>query len=150
MRHDDIDINRTVRAVIEAHTSTPGHLLPALHAIQDELSYIPSDAVIMLAEAFNLSRAEVHGVISFYHDFCTAPSAKHVVRVCCAEACQSMGSDRLLARAEKGTNKDIAVEQVYCLGHCAVPPSVMIDNTPYAHMTCDRLDKLINNLKEST
>ena len=150
MRHDEIDITGTVRAILETHASTPGTLLPALHAIQDALGYIASDAVAMLADAFNLSRAEVHGVISFYHDFRTAPPAKHVVRVCCAEACQSMGSDRLLAHAEQSGDGEIAVEQVYCLGHCAASPSVMIDGTPHARVTPDRLDKLFNDLKEAT
>lgn len=150
MRDDEIDITGTVRAILEAHASTPGPLLPAMHAIQDALGYVPSDAVAMLADAFNLSRAEVHGVISFYHDFRTTPPAKHIVRVCCAEACQSMGSERLLARAEKGADSDIAIEKVYCLGHCAASPSVTIDGTPHARVTPDRLDKLIHDLREAT
>lgn len=150
MRHDEIDITGAVRALLQAHASTPGSLLPALHTIQDALGYIPPEAVAMLADAFNLSRAEVQGVISFYHDFRTAPPAKHVVRVCCAEACQSMGSDRLLAQAEHSADGDIAVEQVFCLGHCTASPSVMIDGTPHARVTPDRLEKLIHDLKEAT
>lgn len=148
MRYDDNDITGATRAILEAHAFPPGALLPALHALQDALGYIPSAAVAMLADVFNLSRAEVHGVISFYHDFRTAPPAKHIVRVCCAEACQSMGSDRLLVHAEQGRDGEIAVERVYCLGHCAASPAVVIDGAPHARVTPGRLDKLINDLKE--
>ncbi|WP_136420384.1 NAD(P)H-dependent oxidoreductase subunit E [Herbaspirillum sp. ST 5-3] len=149
MRHDENDITGAVRAILEAHASTPESLLSALHAIQDALGYIPSEAIAMLADTFNLSRAEVHGVISFYHDFRTTPPAKHVVHVCCAEACQSMGSDRLLVHAAKSADSKIEIEQVYCLGHCAVSPSVLIDGTPHVRVTPDRLDKLIHDLKEA-
>lgn len=157
MRHDEIDITSTVRAILDANGSGPGMLLPALHAIQDALGFIPSESVTAVADAFNLSRAEVHGVISFYHDFRTAPPPRHTIRVCRAEACQSMGGDLILAHAEKTTgcreheqsgDGRFSIEPVYCLGHCAAAPAIMIDDTPHARVTPAALDKLLENLKE--
>ena len=159
MRHDEIDITGTVRAILDANGSAPGMLLPALHAIQDALGFIPSEAVAVVADAFNLSRAEVHGVISFYHDFRTAPPPRHTIRICRAEACQSMGGDRVLAHAERaagcgehehGADGGFSIEPVYCLGHCAAAAAIMIDDTPHARVTPAALDKLIENLKEPT
>lgn len=133
----------------------PGGLLPLLHALQEELGYVPPESVPDIARAFNLSRAEVHGVISFYHDFRTEPAGRHVVQVCRAEACQAMGSRELEAHAQKAlgigfgeTTPDgaITLEPVYCLGNCACSPSVRIDDDVYARVDAGRLDVLIARL----
>ena len=120
----------TLQAILETHRHQPGALLPVLHAIQETMGFIPPDAVPLVAEALNLSRAEVHGVITFYHHFRQQPPGRHVLQLCRAEACQSMGGEALAdhARATLGcdfheTTADGAVtlEPVYCLGNCALP-----------------------------
>ena len=127
-------------------------LLPVLHAIQDRLGFIPPDAVEGLAQAFNLSRAEVHGVITFYHHFKTTPPARCTVQVCRAEACQSMGGDALLAHARQALGCELhahtadggfALEPVYCLGQCATAPAIMINDAVHARVTPARFDRLL-------
>ena len=139
--------------IVARLASIPGPLLPILHAIQDELGYIPSDAVPAIARGLNLSRAEVHGVISFYHFFRTHPPGRHVVQVCRAEACQSVHGERTEAHARAalgtdfhGTSADgrFSLEAVYCLGNCAAGPSVMIDGRLYGRVTPERLDELLS------
>ena len=133
----------------------PGGLLPVLHAIQEEVGYIPPESVPVIAEALNLSRAEVHGVISFYHDFRSEPVGRHVVHVCRAESCQALGGEALLAHACKrlgvdvhGTTADGAVtlEPIYCLGNCALSPAVMVDRHLYGRMSAQRLDVMLDGL----
>lgn len=147
----------TVRTILASRAPAQGDLLPTLHAIQDALGYIAPETVGDIASTFNLSRAEVHGVITFYHHFRTTPPARHTVQICRAEACQSMGSDQLLAHAEKalgcglhGHSADgqFGLEPVYCLGHCANSPSMMINDDVYARVTPARFDKLIAKTKE--
>ena len=143
---------------------TQDQLLPALHAIQDAAGYIPADAVADIAAAFNLSRAEVHGVITFYHYFRTEAPARHVVQICRAEACQSMGGDALAAHAERatgcklhahgeghscGSHGDVTLEPVYCLGQCATAPAVMIDGQLHARVTPQRFDAVLARAKEA-
>ncbi len=141
---------------IAAHQERPGGLLPLLHAIQDALGFVPPDAVARIAQALNLSRAEVHGVITFYHDFRTAPPGRHVVKLCRAEACQAMGSEALEAHArarlgvdfrETTANGAITLEPVYCLGNCALSPAVMIDGQLHGRVSSERLDRLMEPLK---
>ena len=141
-----------VAAAIEAHRGRPGALMPMLHAVQDALGYVPDAAVPLLAQAVNWSRAEVHGVLTYYHHFRRTPAGRHVLQVCRAEACQSCGAEDLLAHAEQvlgcglhETNASGAVtlEPVYCLGLCASSPAVQIDDKPYARMTPARLDRLL-------
>lgn len=133
----------------------PGGLLPILHAIQEEVGYIPPESVPTIAEALNLSRAEVHGVISFYHDFRSEPAGRHVVHVCRAESCQSVGAEALLAHAcdrlgveVHGTTADGAVtlEPIYCLGNCALSPAVMVDRKLYGRVTAQQLDTMLESL----
>jgi formate dehydrogenase subunit gamma len=133
-------------------------LLPALHAIQDKLGFVPDDAVPAIAAAFNLSRAEVHGVITFYHYFRTTPPARHVVQICRAESCQSMGGDALLAHAEAAlgcalhahtADGQFALEPVYCLGQCAVSPAIMVNDAVHARVTPLRFDSLIAKARET-
>lgn len=140
---------------IQQYREVPGGLLPLLHAIQARLGFIPADAVPAIAGALHLSRAEVHGVISFYHDFRTAPAGRHLLQICRAEACQAMGSRALEAHAKArlgidygGTTADGAVtlEPVYCLGNCACSPSVRIDDAVHARVDADRLDALLASL----
>ena len=137
----------------------PGGLLPILHAIQEEVGYVPPESVPLIAEALNLSRAEVHGVISFYHDFRSEPPGRHIVHVCRAESCQSVGAEALLAHACErlgvdvhGTSADGAVtlEPVYCLGNCALSPAVMVDHRNlYGRVTADRLDAVLETLRSA-
>jgi formate dehydrogenase subunit gamma len=138
--------------IVAAEARREGALLPVLHAIQAAFGYIPAEAVPLIARALNLSRAEVHGVISFYHDFRRHPPGRHILQLCRAEACQSMGADALAARARDQlgvtwgeTTRDGAVtlEPVFCLGLCACAPSAMLDGRPVARLDPNRLDALL-------
>lgn len=144
-----------VAAAIATHRDRPGALLPILHAIQDALGWIPSQAVPVIARALSLSRAEVHGVLTFYQDFRRTPPGRHVVQVCRAEACQACGSDALFAQASRllecppdETRADgaITLEAAYCLGLCAAAPSLCIDGRLHARVSPDRLDSLLGRL----
>jgi formate dehydrogenase subunit gamma len=128
-----------------------GALLPALHAIQDALGYVPEAAIPRLADALKLSRAEVVGTLSFYHDFRTKPPGRHVLKVCRAEACQAMGGNALAEHVKerlgcdfKGTTPggDVTLDEVYCLGNCACAPAVMIDGVLHGRVTRERFDVL--------
>ena len=138
--------------VIALHAEGEGVLLPMLHALQEAFGHVPAAAVPMVARALNLSRAEVHGVISFYHDFRRAPAGRVVVKLCQAEACQAMGGRSLAAAAEATlgvrlgeTSADgrITLEPVYCLGLCATAPSGMIEGQPAGRLTPARLAALL-------
>jgi len=133
-----------------------GALLPILHALQEEFGYIDDAAVPLIADALNISRAEVHGVISFYHDFRKAPSGRHVLRVCRAEACQSMGCEALVRHLEKRlgiqvgettADRSLTVEQVFCLGNCALSPAVMLDGEPYGRVSPEVADFLVDDAR---
>lgn len=140
----------TIRRVLDDKRDMPGALLPILHDIQDELGHVPPEAVADIAEALNLSRAEVHGVISYYHHFRTEPARAHVVQVCRAEACQSCGSDALWEHASCQTkDADVTLEPVYCLGLCATAPALTIAGKPYARVGTARFDHLLARLKEA-
>ncbi len=147
-----------VAEAIEAHRECEGPLLPVLHAIQDRLGYIPREAVAAVAHALNLSRADVHGVISFYHDFRTEPAGRHVVRLCQAEACQSVGSEGLATHARTRLGVDFhqtsadgsfTLEPVYCLGGCACSPTMMLDGRLYGRVTPERFDLLVSALERA-
>jgi formate dehydrogenase subunit gamma len=137
----------------------PGALMPVLHAVQDALEFVPKDAVPLIALELNLSVAEVHGVVSFYHYFLQERPGRRVVHLCRAEACQARGSVALEAHAKKslgidfhGTTSDgaITLEPVYCLGNCALGPSVMIDERLHGRVTAARFDALMTQSREST
>ena len=147
--------DQVVTACIERYRSTAGGLLPLLHDVQAQLGYIPSETVPAIASAFSLSRAEVYGVITFYHDFRTEQAGRHRVQICCAEACQAMGAQSLQAHAtavlgmamgETSTDGQVTLEPVYCLGNCACSPSVRIDQEIYARVDADRFDQLLSEL----
>jgi formate dehydrogenase subunit gamma len=144
-----------VQALIAQHAATPGALLPLLHAVQDLLGYVPAGAVPLIAKGLNLSRAEVHGVITYYHHFRQTPPGRHVVQVCRAEACQARGADALMAQAERilgctahSTRADGAVSllPVYCLGLCAQSPALMVGEELHARMTSAKLQTLASQL----
>ncbi len=146
-----------IRALLEQYPAQQGHLLPALHAIQDALGFVPPDCLADVALRFNISRAEVHGVLTFYHHFRDTAPARHTVRICRAEACQSMGANALMAQAEaalgcrqhqSSADGRYALEPVYCLGLCATAPSLMIDDVLHARVTPARLERLLASMKE--
>jgi formate dehydrogenase subunit gamma len=139
-----------LNAIFGKHLHQPGSLLPILHDIQHELGYVPDEAVPLIAKELNLSRAEVHGVITYYHHFRQTPPARHTVHVCCAEACQANGGEALAehaaARLQQG---DITMEPVYCLGLCSIGPAIQIDETTlHARVTPEKFDSLITALGE--
>ena len=136
-----------------------GALLPGLHEIQARCGYIPTEAVPLVADRLNLTRAEVHGVISYYHHFRQQPAGKVVVQVCRAEACQSVGAEALAEHVVKSlgcdfheTSKDgsVTLEPVYCLGHCACGPSIMVGDDVHARVTPERFDKLMQRARSAT
>jgi formate dehydrogenase subunit gamma len=142
-----------VRAVAAAHRDQRGSLLPILHAVQAKLGWVPADAIAVLADELNLSRAEVHGVVTFYHDFRREPPARTTVRICRAEACRALGADRLVARVgeryglspgQTASDGSVRVEQVFCLGNCALGPSVQVDGRVHGRMDETRLTSILD------
>ena len=141
-------ISRIVREL----KARPGALLPILHAIQEELGYIPEDAVPTIADEMNLTRAEVHGVVTFYHDFRQHPPGRHIVKICQAESCQAAGSNGLTVFVKKRLGIDFhqttedrqcSLEPVYCLGNCALSPSVMVDKEVFGRVTDERFEEIL-------
>lgn len=136
---------QAVDAVLAERAALPGALLPVLHGVQDALGFIPPAALPVIARALSLSRAEVHGVVTYYHHFRTTPPRGRVVQVCRAEACRSMGAEALMAHARTtidGAGCD-TLEAAYCLGLCAQSPAVMIGERLHARMTPTKLDALL-------
>ncbi|HVB57480.1 MAG TPA: formate dehydrogenase subunit gamma [Candidatus Acidoferrales bacterium] len=142
--------------LIQELAHMPGALLPILHALQEEFGYIDRSAIPLISDALNLSHAEVHGVISFYHDFRYEPPGKHVLRLCRAEACQSMGGESTVRHVESRlgiqvgeTTHDNAftLEPVFCLGNCALSPSVMLDGELYGRVSPEVVDLLIDDVR---
>jgi formate dehydrogenase subunit gamma len=151
-----VALQEIVETAVASRLERIGALLPVLHAVQDKLGYVPPDAVPMIAHALHLSRAEVHGVISFYHDFRTAPPGEHVVHLCRAEACQAMGARELERHARQRLGIDfgettadglVTLEPVYCLGNCACAPSIRINDEIHARVTAEKFDALISGLE---
>ncbi len=139
--------------LIQEFGAAPEMLVQILNAFVDKFSYISEEAIRQIADEVNLSRADVHGVVSYYHDHRTKPAGKRLVRICQAESCQAMGSDALTAHAEKSlglqmhsTSDDgeITLEPIYCLGNCACSPAVMIDNRVYGRVDASRFDQLMS------
>jgi formate dehydrogenase subunit gamma len=149
----DSTAQETVLSVVERLKATPGALLPILHGVQDALGYIPPAAVPLIADGLNLSRAEVHGVISFYHYFRDTKPGRHTIHLCRAEACQSMNQQATEAHAKQklgvdfhGTtaNGAFTFEPVYCLGNCACSPAMMVDGELYGRVTPQRFDDIVS------
>ena len=148
-----------VVGIIAELKDKPGALLPILHGIQDSEGYIPESSVAMIAAELNLSRAEVHGVISFYHHFRTTPPGRHVMQVCVAEACQARGSRELESYAQEKlgvgfhqttSDREITLEKVYCLGNCACGPSVRVDDDIVGRVSNERFNELVEELTTQT
>ena len=145
-----------VQDILAAHSGMEGPLLPILHAVQAEFGHVPQEALPVIAKALNISRAEVHGVMSFYHDFREETAGRHVVKLCRAEACQAMGADRVAAHAKSvlgvdwhGTTADGAVtlEPIFCLGLCACAPAAMVDGRLVGRVNEARLDALLAGVR---
>ena len=145
-----------VQNAIAACRDLPGALLPLLHAVQDALGYVPPASVPTIAQALNLSRADVHGVLTFYHHFRTTPPGRHVLQLCRAESCQAMGATALEAQAKQrlgidyhATSADgaITLEPAYCLGNCALSPALLVDGELVGRVTPQRLADLIATLE---
>lgn len=140
-------------AIVARHEARPERLIQILHDVSGQFGYVPKEAIRQLADELNLSRADVHGVVTYYHDFRTEPPAGHTVRICQAEACQAMGSTALTAHAEESlgfplgeSGSEISLEAVYCLGNCACSPAVMVDGRTYGRVDSERFDELIGAL----
>jgi formate dehydrogenase subunit gamma len=138
--------------IISEHSAREGATLVILHALQEAFGYVPEPALPMVAAALNLSRAEVYGVFTFYHDFRKEPAARHVLKLCRAEACQAAGGDALVARAQAKlgigigdttTDSRVTLEPIYCLGLCATAPSAMLDGRLVGRLDAARIDALI-------
>ena len=147
--------NDAVGQVVDGFGARPEMLVQILQGVMQQIGYIPEGVIQQLADALNLSRADVHGVVSFYHDFRRTPPGNHVVKVCQAEACQAMGSRHLTAHAEKAlgidmheSNDEVTLEPVYCLGNCACSPAVMIDDKTYGRVSNERFDQLVAAMQE--
>ncbi len=147
-----IDPDSALNDALARHASEPGALLPILHDLQDAVGHVPARLVPVIAEALNLSRAEVHGVVTYYHHFRAEPAGRCLLQICRAEACQAMGADALLAHAERqlgcsshGTTADGAftLEPVFCLGLCASSPAIRVGDELHARVTPQRFDALV-------
>ena len=148
-----------IQQEVDALKDKPGALLPILHAIQDRFGYIPEAAVPIIAETLHQTRADIHGVLSFYHHFRTHPVGSHVVQVCRAEACQALGARQLEAHIKERlavdyhqTTRDneITLEPVYCLGNCACGPSLRVDDDIHGRVTTAKFDHLVESLTTAT
>ena len=146
---------QAIQDEVDALKHTPGAMLPILHAIQDRFGYIPDEAVPIIAETLRHTRAEVHGIISFYHHFRTRPAGRHVVQICRAEACQAVGGRQLEQHAKSalgvdyhGTTLDrqFTLEPVYCLGNCACGPSIRVGDEIHGRVDPARFDALMDDL----
>jgi formate dehydrogenase subunit gamma len=157
---DQLDPERAARvdAAVAAHAHVTAPLMPVLHAVQDALGFIPLAAIPRVARGLNLTRAEVYGVVTFYHHFRTEPTGRHLVAICQAEACKAMGSDALTAHAKRTLGVDyheitgdglFSLEPVYCLGNCACTPSIMVGTEVHARVTPERFDEIVAELREA-
>lgn len=153
---DSVEVTARVGEILTAHKGMEGPLLPILHAIQAEFGYVPQAALPIIAQDLNLSKAEVHGVMSFYHDFRENPAGHHVLKLCRAEACKSVGADRVAAHAQKElgiewheTTKDgkITLEPVFCLGLCACAPAAIVDGKLVGRVDEAKVSAIIRGLK---
>jgi formate dehydrogenase subunit gamma len=150
---------RAVLRIVAEHKSRPGPLIEILHGVQASLGFVPPSAVALIAAGLNLSRAEVHGVVSFYHFFRDHPVGRHVVRLCQAESCQAMGASALAAHAKERLGIDFhetsadgafTLEPVYCLGNCACSPALMIDGDLLGRVTVQDFDDLVTAGRKRT
>ena len=156
MQTHSTEIAAQTALIIEEMKDLEGPLLPILHGIQEEFGYAPNEALPVIAQALNLSNAEVHGVVTFYHDYRRQPAGRHVLKLCQAEACQSMGSDRIAAMVqqvlgigfhETASDGSVTLEPVYCLGLCACAPSAMLDGEVIGRLDSDAVDEIVKEVR---
>jgi formate dehydrogenase subunit gamma len=153
MNPNSTQMTEVLTALVTQHADMPGALLPILHAVQAKLGHVPPAAIPVIADGLNLSRAEVHGVMAFYHDFHSEPRGATTIQLCRAEACQAMGSAALETHVKQrlgidygGTTADgrYSLEPVYCLGNCACSPSIRMGDEVYARVTATRFDAILD------
>jgi formate dehydrogenase subunit gamma len=149
----DTELAKSAKAICATHRNKPDELLEILHDVQHAHGFVADEALPVIANALNLSRAEVHGVVTFYHEFRRKPAGRHIVKICRAEACQAMGTGELCAHAATKLGTDIGstspdgrftLEAAYCLGNCALAPAVMIDGELKGRVDPRRFDELIS------
>ncbi|MGI6850845.1 formate dehydrogenase subunit gamma [Mesorhizobium sp. 1B3] len=150
------EIETRTTAVVEQLKGLEGPLLPILHGIQEEFGYVPSESLPVIASALNLSRAEVHGVVSFYHDYRRHPAGRHVLKLCRAEACQAVGGDAMADRLkqllgigfhETTNDGSVTLEPVYCLGLCACAPSAMLDGEVIGRLDMGKIEEIVEAVR---
>ncbi len=149
--------DKFARSICAEHGDKADELLEILHEVQNQKGYLSDGAMRTIAHALNISRAEIHGVVSFYHDYKREAAAKQTIKICRAEACQAIGADALIAQAEAafGTtldaqSKEIGLEATYCLGNCALGPAVMIENKLYGRVDIAKLKNLSMKHREGS
>ena len=156
MQPASTEIASRTAAIIQELKGLEGPLLPILHEIQEELGHVPQAALPVIADGLNLSRAEVHGVVTFYHDFRARPAGRHVLKLCQAEACQSMGSDAVATKIkqllgigfhETASDGSVTLEPVYCLGLCACSPSAMLDGEVIGRLDDEKIDEILAEVR---
>jgi len=156
MQPASTEIASRTAAIIQELKGLEGPLLPILHEIQEEFGHVPQAALPVIADGLNLSRAEVHGVVTFYHDFRARPAGRHVLKLCQAEACQSMGSDAVATKIkqllgigfhETASDGSVTLEPVYCLGLCACSPSAMLDGEVIGRLDDDKIDEILAEVR---
>lgn len=145
------------QAIIDQLERLEGPLLPILHGIQHEFGHVPTASLPVIAQALNISRAEVHGVVTFYHDYRSQPAGRHVLKLCQAEACQSMGSDKVAAQVkaalgigfhETSADNSVTLEPVYCLGLCACAPAAMLDGAVIGRVDAEAIDEIVAEVRK--
>jgi formate dehydrogenase subunit gamma len=141
--------NESISRIVQHYDGKPEMLVQILQSIVQAHGWVSEDTIRKLAGALNLSRADVHGVVEYYHDFRTEKPGKHIVKICQAEACQAMGSRELTAHAEDSVDGSVTLEPVYCLGNCACAPAVMMNGKTHGRVSADRFDTLLSSLQEA-
>ena len=153
---DSATLSARLEEILYAHKDMEGSLLPILHAVQADFGYVPPEALPIIAKDLNITRAEAHGVMSFYHDFREKPAGRHVLKLCRAEACQALGGDRVAAHAQKALRLDwhetsadgaVTLDPIFCLGLCACGPAAMLDGKLIGRLDEARIDAIIGDIK---
>lgn len=156
MQPQGTEIAARTAEIIDGMKGLEGPLLPILHGIQEDFGCVPAEALPVIADALNLSKAEVHGVVTFYHDYRSEPAGRHVLKLCQAEACQSMGSDAVADRVkrllgigfhETAADGSVTLEPVYCLGLCACAPAAMLDGEVIGRLDADAIDEIVAEVR---
>ena len=150
------EIEAHAASIVDDMKDLEGPLLPILHQIQEEFGYVPQEVLPVIASKLNLSRAEVHGVVSFYHEYRKHPAGRHVLKLCQAESCQSMGSDAVAARVKQALGIDfhqttldgaVTLEPVYCLGLCACSPAALLDGEVIGRVDAEKIDEILAEVR---